>query len=131
MLQSINSPNGPPAWCRLLAADAKTQKLTLLAKLLFALSNNSSIPTAFEYRLTALCILPNFENNYINLTIGTYESLRKNMKMSALDVAEKFGTSILPLVANRSLELQKFSQFTTVIELCYTATKQVSICADD
>lgn len=119
------SDNGPRAWCLLLSSTTCTQKLVLIAKLLFALSNNSSICTAFEYRLVALRLLPVLENNYINLTIGTFESLRKISKMSTKSIVTEFGGKLLQLVYNRLNDLRPFEQFTTFYEMCYTAAKQV------
>lgn len=101
---------------------AKTQKLTLIAKLLFSLSNNCSIPTAFEYRLVALEILPTLEDIYINLTSGTFESLRKS---SGKVMINEYGTGILELIKERWMDLRQFKKFISMAEQCYRAAKEV------
>lgn len=127
VLGAFESSAGPLAWCALLAQPKRDQKLTLISKLLFALSNNSSIQTSFKYRLLALRLIPVIEQNYINLTLGTFESLRKISKMSTQEIVQSFGFEILLLSSVRLSQLRKSDNYVLFFEMCYNAAKQVSL----
>lgn len=122
----MNSDTGPPAWCRVRAGNASAPKMLLVAKLLFAISNNSSISTAFQFRLTALLIIPALDNTYVNLTIGTFESLRKISKLSTKTIVTNFGPQLIQLVNERQQELRHFEQFISFYEMCVTVAKQAN-----
>lgn len=127
VLGAFESSAGPLAWCALLTQPNRDQKLTLISKLLFALSNNSSIQTSFKYRLLALRLIPVIEQNYINLTLGTFESLRKISKMSIQEIVQNFGFQILLLSSGRLSQLRKSDNYVLFFEMCYNAAKQVSL----
>lgn len=127
VLDAFGSPAGPRAWCALLAQPTRDQKLTLFSKLLFALSNNASLKPSFQYRILALRLIPKIENNYINLTLGTFESLRNISKMTTQDIVSEFGSKILKLSTERLSQLRKSDNYVLFFEICFNAAKQVSI----
>jgi hypothetical protein len=127
VLDAFGSTAGPRAWCALLAQPTRDQKLTLFSKLLFALSNNASLKPSFQYRILALRLIPKIEDNYINLTLGTFESLRNISKMTTRDIVSEFGSKILKLSTERLSQLRKSDNYVLFFEICFNAAKQVSI----
>lgn len=117
----MKSPDGVLNWISHLSPSSTQSKITLFGKLLLALSNTSSVPTSFYYRLTALQIIPasNIEGAYINLFLASYSSLGKKSNLSVEQVVLSYGDCIIDLVTNKHTQLSKFPAFINWFDKVY------------
>lgn len=129
IINSVNASTGLLYWVSKLSANVGPGKLVLFGKLFFALSNTSSIPTCFHYRLTALLFIQpaSYEPVFINLFLASYSSLRKKAKYSVQQIVSTHGSDILKLVTqSSSAVLAKNETFVIWFESFYQSLASLS-----
>ncbi|ODQ68201.1 hypothetical protein NADFUDRAFT_39597 [Nadsonia fulvescens var. elongata DSM 6958] len=77
---AFNLENGPHSWCNRLSPTVRNQKVTFLAKILFAISDKAVIEESIALQILALSIVPEIDSTWMKVLISSLNQLFKLFK---------------------------------------------------